>query len=1080
MVFFVYIGGGPRALAFSFVVFFVSMLLQRLSYDTIDESMSSMGFFDEMPDGSGFYSRGQRGPHGRNRRQRRVQVQHSFWNTAFSYICLASLVVVLFFMAVLLLFHLRPDLRQRRLVRRVEGLLFRWTGRLEEWIQELLGHPRQGPRERVSNEEIQKLPRETFVGEDQLQKWSVSSLKDELKRLQRHAEMRMGFAGGSETREMQQLIKSGLGVEKAELVQAVLKARGGDSGISCAVCLSNYTNDEELRVLPCGHRFHCDCVLTLLIVLPLLRVEMTERLPSSSLYAMDEILQASQRAATNTTDYEQAVLKLIYYHNWFTGKLAECPGQGPSCSRFSMSHAFWFGIGGYSSSIEALRDYAMNLSLTEEQVHLWDETAKSQNDIFNYGTLPSNVLEILGSTWTTECTIYNEKYIGFSLLGFEAHPVECPTNLRYQEVERVMPRMMPAEQFQQWFFVSYFDLRPFVKTEAAYSIGTTAFVCVILCIASIFFTSSANVLVLAPVEKMMRKVELIRANPLKAMKIADDEFQREEMEKKKKANRKSWRDWLCKRRNPMDVLRPRPAKKVDSFFCKDFLLQHISDIIAFYKPRAVDSSGGFFQSFRIDGTKFNPDFRQIVSSARMVINFMLAGKLLGDAELLKIGTHGLEYIENVHYVPAKQSYAFTVRQHKPEDMVEQAYGYAFILAAHAAARTAGVAKDNTDVARVFDMLERKFWLPDKGAYLDTISAEGVVDNTYRGQNSNMHMCEALIAAFEATGEQRYLDRAEVLAETFASKLAAKGGGFVWEHYTVDFEIDWEYNKNDPSNIYRPWGFQPGHQIEWAKNLLNIHRHRPKFWMVNRAKELFDGAWDLSWDPVYGGLVYGFGPDRKWCDEEKYFWVQGESIATASLLFQDPLYVEKYVCLWQYCWEHWVDHEHGGWFCFKMSRDNKRFNDEKAIAGGKCDYHTLVSCVEALRPFLTEASEPMETVILEKTIIKLGSLLALGFGEAGANIVSSNMAGSNSGVNAMVEGSMVDCIVGIAKILNFSTATEVLQGKVMTFVNQIAEIVHGVVDECWGAVNKNDGDSFLIIWRLADLTSADVHQCGGDA
>eukprot|EP00435_Cladocopium_sp_Y103_P020906 s2062_g5.t1 len=126
----------------------------------------------------------------------------------------------------------------------------------------------------------------------------------------------------------------------------------------------------------------------------------------------------------------------------------------------------------------------------------------------------------------------------------------------------------------------------------------------------------------------------------------------------------------------------------------------------------------------------------------------------------------------------------------------------------------------------------------------------------------------------------------------------------------------------------------------------------------------------------------------------------------------------------------------------------------------------------IQPEATEASEPMETVILEKTIIKLGSLLALGFGEAGVNIVSSNMAGANSGVNAMVEGSMVDCIVGIARILNFSTATEVLQGKVMTFVNQIAEIVHGVVDECWGAVNKNDGDSFLIIWRLADLTESE--------
>ena len=27
--------------------------------------------------------------------------------------------------------------------------------------------------------------------------------------------------------------------------------------------------------------------------------------------------------------------------------------------------------------------------------------------------------------------------------------------------------------------------------------------------------------------------------------------------------------------------------------------------------------------------------------------------------------------------------------------------------------------------------------------------------------------------------------------------------------------------------------------------------------------------------------------------------------------KDPKYIEKYVCLWQYCWKHWVDHEHGG-------------------------------------------------------------------------------------------------------------------------------------------------------------------------
>merc|ERR1719356_842674 len=123
------------------------------------------------------------------------------------------------------------------------------------------------------------------------------------------------------------------------------------------------------------------------------------------------------------------------------------------------------------------------------------------------------------------------------------------------------------------------------------------------------------------------------------------------------------------------------------------------------------------------------------------------------------------------------------------------------------------------------------------------------------------------------------------------------------------------------------------------------------------------------------------------------------------------------------------------------------------------------------------NEPMETVILEKTIIKLGSLLALGFGEAGANIIGHNMSGSDTaGVNAMIPGTHVDCVIGVARVRDFSTATEVLQAKIMTFVNQVAEIVHGVVNDFHGAPNKNNGDAFLIIWRLdSDLSKADSPQ-----
>ncbi|CAE8694328.1 unnamed protein product, partial [Polarella glacialis] len=59
-------------------------------------------------------------------------------------------------------------------------------------------------------------------------------------------------------------------------------------------------------------------------------------------------------------------------------------------------------------------------------------------------------------------------------------------------------------------------------------------------------------------------------------------------------------------------------------------------------------------------------------------------------------------------------------------------------------------------------------------------------------------------------------------------------------------------------------------------------------------------------------------------------------------------------------------------------------------------------------FSNDGAELMETVILEKTIIKLGSLLALGFGEAGADVIGKNMSGSDTaGVNAMVAGRKVE-------------------------------------------------------------------------
>ena len=38
---------------------------------------------------------------------------------------------------------------------------------------------------------------------------------------------------------------------------------------------------------------------------------------------------------------------------------------------------------------------------------------------------------------------------------------------------------------------------------------------------------------------------------------------------------------------------------------------------------------------------------------------------------------------------------------------------------------------------------------------------------------------------------------------------------------------------------------------------------------------------------------------------------------------------------------------------------------------------------------------------------------------------------------------------------------------MVFVNEIAEIVHSIVDRFSGSANKNIGDAFLLVWKFRE-------------
>ncbi|GGP24262.1 AGE family epimerase/isomerase [Silvimonas amylolytica] len=383
------------------------------------------------------------------------------------------------------------------------------------------------------------------------------------------------------------------------------------------------------------------------------------------------------------------------------------------------------------------------------------------------------------------------------------------------------------------------------------------------------------------------------------------------------------------------------------FRSRQFLLDHIRHTMSFYDPRSVDTHGGFYHYYKDDGEIYDKSTRHLVSSTRFVFNNAMAWLQFQQPQYQERVQHGIDFIRNVHRNPQTGGYAWVLKDGKVADSTNMCYGLAFVMLAYACGVRSGIPQAAEWLGETYDLMEKHFWLPEHGMYGSEASADWKLDD-YRGQNDNMHACEAMLAAFEATGEQRYLERAKTLAKNFTIVQAGRTGGQVWEHFRTDWTPDLEYNKGDRTNIFRPWGFQTGHQTEWAKLLLILDRHAPAEWHLDRARELFDRAMEHGWDHEHGGLVYGYDLEGKLYDGDKYFWVQAESFAAAALLANrtgDAKYWEWYERIWAYSWEFFVDHKYGAWYRI-LTPENGKVDDEKSPAG-KTDYHTMGACYEAL-------------------------------------------------------------------------------------------------------------------------------------
>lgn len=388
------------------------------------------------------------------------------------------------------------------------------------------------------------------------------------------------------------------------------------------------------------------------------------------------------------------------------------------------------------------------------------------------------------------------------------------------------------------------------------------------------------------------------------------------------------------------------------FRSPDFLRRHILATMSLHEGRSRDPSGGFFQFFRTDGTVGDRETRELVGSACCVINHAMAARHFGRPEWREATRHGLRFLRDAHRDADTGGYAWRVRWHGAGgnygerdvlDATNRCEGLAFVLLAHAQALMAGIEDARLGLHETFGLLEQHFWEPAHGLYADEADA-GWKLAPYRGQHAKLRACQAMLAAFEATGEGRFLDRAETLARSVTQRLAALTHGLLWEHYRLDWSIDRDDHGHD-----RRRGFHTGHHAAWATLLLTLDRHRPGDWLLPRARELYAAATQHSWDAKHGGLFSGFGPDRALVDHDKHASVQAAALAAAAWLAArtgEGGYWDWYDRVWDHGWAHFVDHPHGDWHR-RLSPDNRPLGDGEGSVG-ETQADTMGACYEVLR------------------------------------------------------------------------------------------------------------------------------------
>ncbi|WP_230530207.1 AGE family epimerase/isomerase [Microvirga roseola] len=288
----------------------------------------------------------------------------------------------------------------------------------------------------------------------------------------------------------------------------------------------------------------------------------------------------------------------------------------------------------------------------------------------------------------------------------------------------------------------------------------------------------------------------------------------------------------------------------------------------FWAERAFDPRlGGYVTELTSEGHPVPEDRRSCLVQARMLYTFSHAYYLAREDWALDAARQALDFMMTRLKRPdGAFAASVSLDGHWARADLVDFYDQAFVLFGLAWwGRASGDPEALTVARETLATLDRTLKDPVHGGWREANREQGP-----RRQNPHMHLLEAMLAWFETTGDEAWIDPAREIIRLFHERFFDKPTGTLREFLEADLSP-----ASGQAGLIR----EPGHHFEWVWLLIHYNRLTGDKEVLAPAERLYETARRYGVDHA-GLVVEAMDPHGVVLEPARLLWPQTEAVKAA--------------------------------------------------------------------------------------------------------------------------------------------------------------------------------------------------------